>query len=53
MVFIACDIPKFLGNIKQLLEAETILINIIHLKVFLVKVDNVLLLKYIYIYIYL
>jgi hypothetical protein len=49
--FIACDIPKFFGNTKKLLEAETKLIYIIHLKAFLIKLDNVLLLTYIYIYI--
>ena len=46
MVFlVACDITIFC-QIKQLLEAETKLIHIIHSKTFLFKLDNVLLLKY-------
>ena len=37
-------------NIKQLLEAERKLIYITHLKAFIFKLDNVLLLKFMYIY---
>ena len=40
----------FFCNIKQLLEAESKLIYIVHLKSFLFKLDNVLLFKmYVYI----
>ena len=41
---------SFFGNTKQFLEAETKFIYIIHLKAFLIKLDNVLLLKYMYIF---
>jgi hypothetical protein len=46
--FIACDIPKFFFNTIQLLETETKLVHIVHLKAFLFKLDNVLLLKCVY-----
>ena len=46
----ACVISKFFGNTKQFLEAETKFIYIIHLKAFLFRLDNVSLLKYMYIY---
>jgi len=49
--FTACDIPKFFCNTAQLLETETKLVHIVHLKAFLFKLDNVLLLKCMYIYI--
>jgi len=39
----------FFGTSKQLLEAEIKLLHITHLKAFLLNLDNVLLLKYMYI----
>jgi hypothetical protein len=41
---------KLSCNPSQFLEAEMKLIYIIHLKAFLIKLDNVLLLKYMYIF---
>jgi len=48
--FIVCDIQSFFFNTKKLLEAETKLIYIVHLKAFLFQLHNVLLIKYVYIY---